>query len=129
MSNLKIENDGVKMAGVETVFTVAIIFWLGYERFIEKLVDPLFERNEVLKNNKPMIIYLIALLIGVLFFFTDLRFLKLLFTELGFSYTIVAELFDLIVTALIFASGPDIIHQIMSLIQSTKENQKAKLTS
>lgn len=117
------------MAGVETVLAVALIFWLGYERFVEKLVDPIIFKNiPSLEKYKGSIVYLGALIIGVLFFFADLRFLELLFSELGLNYSNIAWLIDLGVTPLIYASGPDILHQIMSLIQTTKENQKINLT-
>ncbi|MFX0087925.1 MAG: hypothetical protein ACFFAU_19895 [Candidatus Hodarchaeota archaeon] len=118
------------MAELEVVITVALIFWIGYERFVELILDPIILK-QILKPKpeeesqlKAFIVYGIAFLLGIIFFISGLHLLEGIFNDLGLTYHFIALILDFIITVFIFAAGPDAFHQVLSLIQQVKKKQK-----
>lgn len=70
--------------------------------------------------------YALAACFGVFFWAADFRLLEAVGVELGKKFVggITFEIFDLIVTVLIFAAGPDVIHQVIGLVEQNKNKHK-----
>jgi len=116
-----------------TFILIALIFWIGYERFLERVINPIFIEwffGSKLGNEEKRVViakkataYIGAIVFGFFFFASGFKILSIL----GVTYSeedILTQLFDLSITLMIFAGGPDVLHQVMSLIQNTTISKK-----
>jgi len=121
------------LSAVTDFSLIVLIFWIGYERLWEVLAggtpkDSAGRLDGFRGRRKALVIYLVALVIGYIL-------------SLGFGVTLSGALisdgwtlapgyvgFDsFFITPLLFAGGPDLIHQVMALIQNQKERVSSQL--
>lgn len=79
-------------------------------------------------RKREFVIYIFSSFIGVIFAFIDLGLLHALYLD-GLlatieEWTVIQRVLDIVCTALIFAGGPEMIHQVLALLEETKNKIK-----